>query len=431
MILPIVKISRFTKRILYRLLLPVIVLTIVGGPFSALPSQAQSKDEKPKLKKFGSSLERLKWDPAKQAAVETAGPQAADGIPVEDVFRITTDLVVCDVKVLDPQGRVVAGLTKNDFEISEDDQLEEIGHFSLGSDSGIQRSIVLIIDYSGSLLPYINWTVEAAKTLVDKLGPKDRMALVTDDVELLVDFTTDRTMLKKALDKLRSRALVQNHMGKSEQFSALMAAARELFDEEDIRPIIIFQTDGDQIVFLQPPDPIEVLPIKRRRALIKQFSLDDVYVAAEKSRATVYTVIPGQRLIAVPEKEQMERTRTYLRRSLEAMSGWSDDLKRNYRPDDRLVATTLRFILQGQVAAAGVAKLTGGWTTFLEQPDQAEAIYSGILSDLNDRYVLGYYPSNKVHDGKRRKVLVTVRNHPEYTVWGRKSYFAPPPEPHQ
>jgi hypothetical protein len=71
-----------------------------------------------------------------------------------------------------------------------------------------------------------------------------------------------------------------------------------------------------------------------------------------------------------------------------------------------------------------VAELTGVKTFFLEQPEQAGDIYSRILSDVNRRYVIGYYPTNKTSDGKRRKVVIEVRNHPEYTVEGRKTYIA-------
>lgn len=81
-----------------------------------------------------------------------------------------------------------------------------------------------------------------------------------------------------------------------------------------------------------------------------------------------------------------------------------------------------------QAALTEVATLTGGWTAYLEQPSQADEIYSRIFSDINRRYVIGYYPTNKEHDGKRRKVNVEVRGHPDYTVIGRKSYFASEPE---
>jgi hypothetical protein len=81
-----------------------------------------------------------------------------------------------------------------------------------------------------------------------------------------------------------------------------------------------------------------------------------------------------------------------------------------------------------QSAVSGVATTTGGFNSFLENPNQADEIYTRILSDMNSRYVIGYYPKNKTRDGKRRKVLIEVRNRPEYTVQGRKTYFAPGPE---
>jgi hypothetical protein len=74
-----------------------------------------------------------------------------------------------------------------------------------------------------------------------------------------------------------------------------------------------------------------------------------------------------------------------------------------------------------------VAPLTGGWTAFLEKPEQANEIYSRIFTDINQRYIVGYYPTNKKRDGKRRKIEFEVKGHPEYQVSGRRSYFAPGP----
>jgi hypothetical protein len=61
-------------------------------------------------------------------------------------------------------------------------------------------------------------------------------------------------------------------------------------------------------------------------------------------------------------------------------------------------------------------------------PSQASEIYARIFSDINRRYVVGYYPTNKQHDGKRRKINIEVKGHPEYLVMGRKSYYAPSAE---
>jgi hypothetical protein len=60
----------------------------------------------------------------------------------------------------------------------------------------------------------------------------------------------------------------------------------------------------------------------------------------------------------------------------------------------------------------------------LEQPNQADEIYTRVLTDIDRRYIIAYYPTNRARDGKRRTVNIEVRGHPEYLVWGRKSYFA-------
>jgi hypothetical protein len=100
--------------------------------------------------------------------------------------------------------------------------------------------------------------------------------------------------------------------------------------------------------------------------------------------------------------------------------------------DAKVKLFTERFA-QGQYAAQRVAELTGGWALYLERPEQAAAIYSGILSDMNHRYVIGYYPSDDPHDssltGARgvglRHLKITVKTHPEYIVRGRDSYLPP------
>ena len=403
--------------------------------FFVTPIAAQSPPaEKPKLKDFGSSLRKLKWDPVKQAAIETASARATPNVSSDlDVIRVETDLVVFDAQVRDRQGRVITGLTQKDFIVTEEGVRQTIGHFSLGSDLTVPRSIVLVIDYSGSLRSYLNQSIDAAEVLIGQLGPKDKMAIVTDDVKLLADFTGDRKALTKALESLRSKGK-NRHFGSSFQMTALLATVRELFDGEDIRPIVIFQTDGDEVGLLQPPDPryyfIPEIPANARpelkrmlegmnrklrkeiEAQFKPFSLKDVYKAIEKSRATVYTIIPGQQLVGIPDDQQYARVRASVQPE------FSDAQARDI---------TFCYV-RAQTAAANAAIVSGGWVAFLNRPDQAGDIYSTILSDINSRYVIGYYPTNKVHDGRRRSVSLEVRGHPDYVLSGRRSYYAPEPE---
>src|SRR5262245_42598850 len=91
-----------------------IVLVLIAATFTCL---AQSSDrEKPKLKDFGSSLKKLKWDPDKNETVSSQ-PASSDD---DDVIRIETSLVTSDVLVTDRQGRPVRDLKATDFAVSED-----------------------------------------------------------------------------------------------------------------------------------------------------------------------------------------------------------------------------------------------------------------------------------------------------------------------
>ena len=77
-----------------------------------------SKPKQKKIKEFGSSLKRLKWNPEKNAAVDASngeGTELNDG----DVIRIDTSLVSCELLVVDKQGNAVTGLTAADFSVAD------------------------------------------------------------------------------------------------------------------------------------------------------------------------------------------------------------------------------------------------------------------------------------------------------------------------
>jgi hypothetical protein len=77
---------------------------------------------------FGSSLKRLKWDPKTNAAVETKRTHKGTNSEAggDDVIRVETSLVVCDVLVLDQRGQNVSRLTKKDFIVTEDSKEQEV-----------------------------------------------------------------------------------------------------------------------------------------------------------------------------------------------------------------------------------------------------------------------------------------------------------------
>lgn len=359
------------------------VLILCCALCALTPARSYAQEES-KRGEFGSSLERLRWDPLRKATVGAVDDVGADaGVADEDeVVRIESALVTTDVLVLDRAGRTVRGLTQKDFIVTEEGRPQPISTFAAGDDALRPRSIISIIDYSGSQLPYLDTSIAAAKVLVDQLHPADSMAIVTDEVSLLLDFTQDKARLKQALESLKGRAGSGNPSGASRQYSALMAALKELVVGRE-RPIVIFQTDGDELPSLQPLPP-------------------DVQV--ERAKAALRAQLRATLVGGPPASSARGRERN-------VSAQWFN--------------LYVEQLLRAQTALQGLSKLTGGWAEHLEEPGQATQVYARILSDINNRYVLGFQPTNRARDGRRHKVSIEVRGHPEYVVRGRKAYYAP------
>lgn len=382
--------------------------------------------KKAKIKKFGSSLEKKSEENS-----NSKREKKADN-PDEDVIKIDTNLVVLDCLVADAKGNVITGLKREDFKITEDTQPQEIQTFTLGNDAKIPRSIVLVIDYSGSQKPYIERSVEAAKLLVDKLRQNDLMAIVTDDVEIISQFTADKNKLKKELNSLKKNGFFFPKIGASKQFSALYAVLNEMFDETDVRPIIIFQTDGDELPFLSDQFGDLIYPQQFERKT--NFSTAELFELTKKSRASIYSVFVGARLLGLSEEEKKQRREIERQRwarywginPYRIMHPPPEEQERINRQQARIKKYYPNGLPDPQEFMSNLSEDTGGWLAFLEEPEQADGIYSRILSELNTRYIIGYTPTNEAKDGKRRTVKVEVINHPEYSVWGRKTYIPKP-----
>jgi len=375
---------------------------------------------RPRLKNFGTSVYLNSEEIEKLSKQRERQPEG------EDVVRIDTDMVVSDVLVLDAEGHPIQGLEAKDFIVKEDNQPQEIGSLSLGNSDQVPRSIVLIIDYSNSQLPYVITSLEAAKTLVDKLKRSDRMALVTDDVQLLVDFTSDKEALKAQLDALKQRAM-RGETGRSQQYDALMATLSELFNREEERPIVIFQTDGGELDALGQVPP----PWLRPYMPAKKFSFEDLLTAAERARVTIYSIIPGVSMLGLSGEELLKRSRLDWENRMKSQELfwrlWNLPARPANPPTDEILRRNAARWSHLHFGVVQIAKATGGWADYLERPEQADGLYAHVLNDINQRYVIAYYPKNRVHDGERRRVSFEVRGHPEYIILGRRSYFAPQP----
>lgn len=212
----------------------------------------------------------------------------------------------------------------------------------------------------------------------------------------------------------------------------------------------MLQTDGDEAFFLRdstlritaPPDVAENFKSHAEKSaeastqrLInekREFGLVDIYDAAERSRATIYTIVPGVQMMDRKPDEQLAQMKKLVEQIDEGLAHLDRDVRAKVIADRERLGTFTdanlmaeaksRALIQG--ALAGVAQRAGGWTEFLERPEQANQIYNRIMSDINRRYIVGYYPTNKERDGTRRKIKIEIKGHPKYYILGRNSYFA-------
>ena len=335
----------------------------------------------------------------------------------DGVIRVDTDLVVAEFDVRDKKGKRVVGLAASDFRVEEDGVEQAIDVFSYGKGSAnISRSIILIIDYSQSQLPYIETSIEAAKVLVDMLEPSDRMALVTDDVELILDFSSDKGLLKEQLDRLKLRAS-KGDVGRSRQLTALYAAVVELFAIEDKRPVVILQSDGDEF------GELALWPRRRETRGCPGGTFSDLQDALEKAGTTVYSVIPGVRVDrsgdhkldpAMSNLEKQVRLEAKLKRAI--LGG----------PQFHYSKRALRIWEEGRLRdAAAIERISdqsGGMTQYLDSPERANEVYRRVLDEMNQRYLIGYYPTNKNRDGRKRSIRVNLRSSQGFLIVGRTSY---------
>lgn len=398
---------------LIRCLSSIIFLGISPAVFLAQNSAGKDRDCG-RLPGLSSAEERSCAGPlAVAAAFRSEGAET-------DVLRIETDLVIAEFDVWDKRGRRISGLQRDDFRVDEDGVPQNIDVFSFGKGArGIGRSIILIIDYSQSQAPYISTSINAAKVLIDMLEPEDKLALVTDDVQLLENFTSDKARLKDRLESLRAKSL-NGKFGRSRQLSALYAAVSELFEATDKRPVVILQTDGDEYGSLASI-------VSRRRGencAERSFEYAELRSAIEKAGTTIYSIIPGIRLKDRRDSESFDLVKAELSKLVrqEVMkrgaSGPSD-----VNVSDQFVRRWIKSRLRDTEIIEDLSSITGGITQFLESPDQAAEVYRSILDEMNQRYLIGYYPTNKERDGKKRAINVTFRSGIKYTVKGKSSYL--------
>jgi VWFA-related protein len=118
-------------------------------------------------------------------------------------FKSGVELVNVTATVSDGSGRFVPGLTKDDFLVYEDDQPQEITHFS---SERVPVSLGVAIDTSGSMAGDKIREAQTAlgRFVYDLLDKQDEIFIYrfSSQPQLLQGWTSDRQLLSRALERM-------------------------------------------------------------------------------------------------------------------------------------------------------------------------------------------------------------------------------------
>jgi Ca-activated chloride channel family protein len=131
-------------------------------------------------------------------------------------LRKDVDLVLVPVTITDPMNRLVTGLEKENFQLTDNGKPQEIRHFS-SEDAPI--SLGVIFDVSGSMTDKIDKSRQAVVEFFRTANPQDEFFVITfsEKPELLADFTSSvediQSKLVYAMPKGRTALLDAIYLG--------------------------------------------------------------------------------------------------------------------------------------------------------------------------------------------------------------------------
>jgi Mg-chelatase subunit ChlD len=122
-------------------------------------------------------------------------------------FRADVRLVRVDAEA-SVDGRLIDGLTKEDFRIRDDGARDILyfGHTEKPLD------VILVFDASGSMRPSVEAVASVAKVALGELRPGDRVAVMAfdADTDLVQGFTEDLSGVEAAIRRVLARTFIAN-----------------------------------------------------------------------------------------------------------------------------------------------------------------------------------------------------------------------------
>jgi VWFA-related protein len=411
--------------------------------------------------------------PATQAQTPTPSPTPKSR---DDVVRVYTELVQTDVMVFDKQGKFVNGLTADNFELRIDGKPRPIQAFeqiTAGSDEESQlaaaRGATTInlkrpvpLDRGRIVFFYIDdihmdlGGLTAAKKVINhfldkEMGQNDQAAITsaTGQIGFLQQLTTDRTILRMALDRLTSRSYSVRDSDRPpmSEYEALLIDRldRDVFD--------FFVTETIRLNPGMSRD--QAAAIVRGRALATQSQaarLNQITLGGLESLVRSAKNLPGRKvlfflsggfLIENRRGDSVSKLRDITNAagksgvviySMDArglVASLQDaSIERPFDPTGRLSLSTHQELAATQDGLNALAVDTGGKAIF--NTNDLKKGLAPAIKETSTYYLLAWKPDAESQKQSRfRNLEVKLIGRPDLTVRVRKGYFDLDPAPPQ
>jgi len=155
----------------------------------------------------------------------------------DDTFKVDVKLVNVFVTVTDERGAPIAGLKKDNFQLSEDGKEQKIAVFD--KESALPLSIVLAIDTSLSTRKDLPLELASARRFVHAiLRPVDALSLYqfSETVSELTSFTSDLHTVDRGIDHIR--------LGSATALYDALFLGSQALEPRQGRKVMVVITDG-------------------------------------------------------------------------------------------------------------------------------------------------------------------------------------------
>src|SRR5262245_60974600 len=156
----------------------------------------------------------------------------------QDKIILNTRLVNLTVSVNDKLGRFVAGLTKEDFEIFDDNVRQDIAFFS---DDDAPISLGIVYDVSESMRNFSSRSLAMLRSFFDNSHKEDEFYIYAfnNRVQLVQDFTSLPEALLSRVTFIKAR-------GSTALFDATYAAVEKVREGRHHKKVILIFSDGEE-----------------------------------------------------------------------------------------------------------------------------------------------------------------------------------------